>query len=67
LAFLSVMLRIWATSGELILAGLAYSFDLKGAFMRSLPQKESNAIRVGSPMRNTSAIPHKPVRDADPT
>ena len=31
LAFLSVLLRIWATIGELIVAGLAYAFDLKGA------------------------------------
>ncbi|MDB5331660.1 MAG: hypothetical protein JWP03_2811 [Phycisphaerales bacterium] len=31
LAFLSVLLRLWATAGELLLAGLAYGFDLKGA------------------------------------
>jgi hypothetical protein len=31
LAFLSVLLRIWATIGELIVAGLAYAFDVKGA------------------------------------
>jgi glycosyltransferase 2 family protein len=31
LIFLSVLLRIWATVGELILAGLAYLFDLRGA------------------------------------
>jgi hypothetical protein len=31
LAFLSVLLRLWATTGELILAGIAYALDLKGA------------------------------------
>ncbi len=31
LAFLSVLLRLWATAGELLLAGVAYLLDLKGA------------------------------------
>jgi glycosyltransferase 2 family protein len=31
LAFLSVLLRLWATTGELLLAGLAYGFDYRGA------------------------------------
>ena len=31
LAFLSVLLRLWATSGELVLAGFAYGLDMKGA------------------------------------
>ncbi len=35
LAFLSVLLRLWATSGELILAGVAYAMDVKGAIGRS--------------------------------
>jgi hypothetical protein len=35
LAFLSVLLRMWATSGELILAGLAYLFDYRGALGRA--------------------------------
>jgi glycosyltransferase 2 family protein len=29
--FLSVLLRLWATTGELILASVAYAFDWKGA------------------------------------
>jgi uncharacterized membrane protein YbhN (UPF0104 family) len=29
--FLSVLLRLWATTGELMLAGVAYAFDWKGA------------------------------------
>jgi hypothetical protein len=31
LIFLSVLLRIWATVGELMLAGVAYAMDWKGA------------------------------------
>lgn len=31
LAFLSVLLRLWATAGELILAGIAYILDYRGA------------------------------------
>jgi hypothetical protein len=31
LAFLSVLLRLWATTGELILAAIAYALDWKGA------------------------------------
>lgn len=34
LAFLSVLLRLWATTGELILAGLSYLFDYRGALGR---------------------------------
>jgi hypothetical protein len=35
LAFLSVLLRLWATTGELILAGLAYVADYRGALGRT--------------------------------
>jgi hypothetical protein len=31
LAFLSVLLRLWATSGEVILSAVAYAMDFKGA------------------------------------
>jgi len=34
LAFLSVLLRLWATTGELILAAAAYSADYRGALGR---------------------------------
>ena len=34
LIFLSILLRIWATIGELMLAGIAYLFDLRGAMGR---------------------------------
>lgn len=40
--FLSVLLRLWATSGELILAGIAYAIDWKGAF-RPRMERESPA------------------------
>ena len=32
--FLSVLLRLWATAGELILTGIAYLFDWDGATQR---------------------------------
>jgi hypothetical protein len=32
--FLSVLLRLWATTGEFILTGIAYALDWKGAFRR---------------------------------
>ena len=35
LAFLSVLLRLWATTGELILAGIAYLADYHGALGRA--------------------------------
>ncbi len=35
LAFLSVLLRIWATAGELLLAGIGYAADFRGAVGRA--------------------------------
>lgn len=35
LAFLSVLLRVWATAGELLLAGISYAADFRGAVGRS--------------------------------
>jgi uncharacterized membrane protein YbhN (UPF0104 family) len=34
LAFLSVLLRLWATAGELIMSAVAYAFDYRGALRR---------------------------------
>lgn len=34
LAFLSVLLRLWATAGELMVAGVAYAVDFRGAIGR---------------------------------
>jgi glycosyltransferase 2 family protein len=31
LSFLSILLRLWATAGELVLASIAYAFDFRGA------------------------------------
>lgn len=35
LAFLSVLLRLWATAGELLVSGFAYALDMKGALGHS--------------------------------
>jgi hypothetical protein len=35
LGFLSLLLRLWATTGELLLAAVAYLFDLRGALGRA--------------------------------
>jgi hypothetical protein len=35
LAFLSVLLRLWATTGELLLTATAYAFDYRGAMGRA--------------------------------
>jgi hypothetical protein len=37
LAFLSILLRLWATTGELILSALAYAADYRGALGRHRP------------------------------
>jgi hypothetical protein len=34
LAFLGILLRLWATAGELILTGIAYAADYRGALGR---------------------------------
>jgi hypothetical protein len=48
LAFLSVLLRLWATAGELILAALAYSLDLRGALnLPDAPGRVPPIRRVG--------------------
>ena len=43
LAFLSVLLRLWATTGELILAALAYAFDYRGALGRPDTRSDQGA------------------------
>ena len=50
LAFLSVLLRIWATTGELILAGLAYLFDYHGALGREDAPGRVAVQSVGDPV-----------------
>ena len=44
LAFLSVLLRLWATTGEFILAGLAYAADYEGAANAPSPPSRVNSL-----------------------
>ena len=56
LAFLSVLLRVWATTGELMLAAIAYGCDYRGALGRDdAPGRGSTQFRdlSGSPRRNS--------------
>jgi uncharacterized membrane protein YbhN (UPF0104 family) len=46
LAFLSILLRLWATAGELLVTGLAYLFDIKGALGR---QERLQVYRPSAP------------------
>ena len=48
LAFLSVLLRLWATTGELILAGIAYLADYDGALGREDAPGRVNGSRVAA-------------------
>lgn len=43
LAFLSVLLRLWATSGELLLAGITYAADVGGAPQHARARAEAGA------------------------
>jgi hypothetical protein len=54
LGFLSVLLRIWVTVGELVLAALAYGFDHRGALGRAnapgvlVPSERVDPIQVAA-------------------
>jgi uncharacterized membrane protein YbhN (UPF0104 family) len=61
LTFLSVLLRIWATAGELMLAGLAYAIDWKGA-TRSRAHLAAMAATAANPRPFAGTAP----RPADP-
>jgi hypothetical protein len=56
LIFLSVLLRIWATVGELILAGLAYLFDLRGALGLPDARGVKPRARSDSPPTNNAPV-----------
>lgn len=43
LAFLSVLLRLWATTGELLLAGIAYAADVGGSPQQARIRAEAGA------------------------
>ncbi len=47
LAFLSVLLRLWATAGELLFAFVAYSLDLRGALGLPSAPGRTPGTRVG--------------------
>jgi hypothetical protein len=57
--FLSVLLRLWATAGEIILAGIAYTLDWKGA-MRGGGKKAApapGATPEPAPTRAAGSLP----------
>ena len=49
--YLSVLLRLWATAGEMILAGIFYAIDWKGA-LRGGGKRESTMTNVVSMNRD---------------
>lgn len=55
LIFLSVLLRIWATVGELILAGVAYAIDWRAAMNPPIPPPEP--VEVVDEMTRTELLP----------
>jgi hypothetical protein len=56
LAFLSVLLRLWATTGELLLAAIAYAIDYRGALGRPDAPGRVN---------NVPPAPLRPTKDVD--
>jgi hypothetical protein len=75
LAFLSVLLRLWATTGELLLAGLAYGFDYRGALGQPdacgvikgrAGAKESETISRSPPAETPARIISTAQVDAEP-
>jgi glycosyltransferase 2 family protein len=60
LAFLSVLLRLWATTGELILAGIASTIDYRGALRRpdapGVVRKDVEPAPVRTENRNVSPL-----------
>ena len=45
LAFLSLLLRLWTTAGELVLASIAYALDIRGA-MGQIPPEQINSPAI---------------------
>jgi glycosyltransferase 2 family protein len=60
LAFLSVLLRLWATTGELILAGIASTLDYRGALRRpdapGIVRKPGNASPAHADNRSVTPL-----------
>lgn len=57
LAFLSVLLRLWATAGELILSAIAYAADYRGALRRPDAPGIVSASASAEPVRPGSTRP----------
>jgi len=64
LAFLSILLRLWATTGELIVAALAHLFDFRGAIndptapgrvALTVEQKPAAVMPVSAPANSSRA------------
>ncbi|MBV8781453.1 MAG: flippase-like domain-containing protein [Phycisphaerae bacterium] len=62
LSFLSLLLRLWTTAGELLLAGIAYTMDINGALGR-IPLEEL-AKRSMTPVDEPPNLP-EPLAVAD--
>jgi uncharacterized membrane protein YbhN (UPF0104 family) len=56
LIFLSVLLRIWATVGELILASVAYAVDWKGAMQGGAGKIETKQVGSSDSRRQPLAV-----------
>jgi hypothetical protein len=56
LAFLSILLRLWATAGELVLASIAYAVDYRGALGR--PDAPGRVPNSNDKIRNSNQCPN---------
>jgi hypothetical protein len=64
ITFLSVLLRLWATAGELMLAGVAYLFDVPGALRGGGRPANRTSAATGEPLPSPFP-PHRPDVGAD--
>jgi len=65
LSFLSILLRLWATAGELVLASIAYTLDYRGALGRpDAPGRSPPSIHSSSSdddhLRHSRVEPNPP-------
>jgi hypothetical protein len=70
LAFLAVLLRLWATAGELLVAGVAYTIDWRGAIGDpSAPGRVAvlPPIDVDTPLVRVAPIDPEPINPAGPS
>jgi hypothetical protein len=58
LAFLGILLRLWATAGELILTGIAYALDYRGALGRpDAPGRTAAPVEAEPATNRTPEMP----------